>query len=74
MIRPPPIVKMVPASPSAADRACIESREVMKLVHFVREALGVTPRQFFDWLQEQNWKLTVELKNLKTRLVNERKL
>jgi len=56
------------------DRACIESREVMKLVHFVREALGITPRQFFDWLHEQNWKLTVELKNLKTRLVNERKL
>jgi hypothetical protein len=58
----------------AFDRRSIESRDSMKLIHFIREELGITHRQFFHWLQDQGWKLTVELKNLKKRLINEKKL
>jgi hypothetical protein len=48
-----------------------ENRESLKIIHFIRHELQISLKEFFDFLQNQNWSLTEELIDLRERWLNQ---
>lgn len=49
----------------------IGNRRSLKIIHFLRHELEIPLKEFFEFLEAQNWALTEELVELKERWENQ---
>ena len=48
----------------------LNTRETLKIVHFIRNELDIGMKEFFDWMASKGWKMNDELMELKRKWKN----